>query len=188
MNIDLHAQDEALRREADALLVRHGLLDLLASFGTPHVSGSYSLRLMTVRELDIYLEMPTLDAAMFFRLGERLAETLRPHKMSFADYVHFQPMRGLCWSIQTNQTILAWRLHLWAVTATMCAERLAKCAAMGARLTAERRMAILSIESVIRRAPEFGSALAIQDVYDSVLNSDARSVADFWQYVRAHHD
>ena len=51
----LISHDAALRAEADNLLIETGLMDLLRHRGSVHVSGSYALRLMTWRDLDIYL-------------------------------------------------------------------------------------------------------------------------------------
>src|SRR5207302_11021026 len=68
--------DAALRAEADGLLGRTGLKDLLSRSGTVHVSGSYALRLMTWRDLDIYLETPGMTVSEFFALGSRIAALL----------------------------------------------------------------------------------------------------------------
>jgi len=64
----LEEQDRRLRAEADALLQGRRVLDILRRFCTPHVSGSYAMRLMTWRDLDIYLEMPRCDTRAFLEL------------------------------------------------------------------------------------------------------------------------
>src|ERR1051325_12227183 len=66
---DLEAQERSLRAEADALLRRYGVLGTLRRFGTPHIIGSYAMRLMTWRDLDIYLEMPSCETTSFLELG-----------------------------------------------------------------------------------------------------------------------
>jgi hypothetical protein len=103
--VDLDEQDRRLRADADHLLARCGMLDLLGQFGRPHVSGSYALRLMTWRDLDIYLEMEDLGTSRFFDLGRAVGEVLKPRKLSFTDHVHFpatEPVAGLYWGIQTD--------------------------------------------------------------------------------------
>ena len=77
--------DAALRAEADDLLVRTGLKDLLSRSGTVHVSGSHALRLMTWRDLDIYLEAPGMMVSEFFALGSRITALLDPWKMFFTN-------------------------------------------------------------------------------------------------------
>jgi hypothetical protein len=51
---DLLNLNTLIKQEADKILFDEGLLSILRSFGTPHISGSYSLDLMTWRDLDIY--------------------------------------------------------------------------------------------------------------------------------------
>ena len=80
---DLDQRDQAIRKEADQLLGPKGLRSLLKDYGTPHVTGSYVLHLMTWRDLDIYLDAPDLSEESFFRLGGRIASCLSPVRMSF---------------------------------------------------------------------------------------------------------
>src|SRR4051812_10236544 len=86
---NLESQDQQLRAEADALLSQHGILDILRQFGVAHLSGSYSLQLMTWRDLDIYLEMQPLDSARFLDLGRELGQALKPRKLWFTDHFNF---------------------------------------------------------------------------------------------------
>jgi len=55
MHDDLAQVDEALRREADELLKDRGLEALLSAHGLVRPTGSYVLRLMAWRDLDLYL-------------------------------------------------------------------------------------------------------------------------------------
>ena len=174
--VNLTEQDEALRREADALLAR--ILPILRDFGTPHVSGSYSLQLMTWRDLDIYLEMTPPDAVAFLELGRRLGETLHPRKMSFTDHLNFpatEPVTGLYWGIRSD----GWKIDVWGVAPEVCSERLGCCESLRARLTPETRLAILTIKNEICRLPEYRKTITSQDIYEAVLDRGARSVADF---------
>lgn len=172
-----------LRMEADALLARTGVIPILQEFGQPHVSGSYSLQLMTWRDLDIYLEMSVLDAVRFLELGRRLGEALLPRKLSFTDHLNFpttEAVSGLYWGVQTDVPARGgWKIDLWAVSPTVCAERLAHCEAIRSRLTAPARLAILSIKDEVCRLPEYRKTITSQHVYDAVLEGGARSLADF---------
>lgn len=56
---ELHRQNDALKQEADKLLVGKGLMRILEAYGRPYVTGSYDLDTMTWRDLDLYLEMET---------------------------------------------------------------------------------------------------------------------------------
>lgn len=184
---DLEQQDDALRREADGLLARHGILDILARFGKPHISGSYSLRLMTWRDLDIYLEMRPVDKTRFLELGRLLGDVLNPRKLSFTDHLNFpatEPVNGLYWGIQTD--ILSrggWKMDIWGVSPDECAARLAHCSALAARLEDRERHAILAIKNELCRDPRYRNTIASQDVYDAVLLGRASSIIEFWRFV-----
>src|SRR5678809_1396618 len=89
--INLNAQ---LKKEADEILYKQGLMDLLYPFGTPHIQGSYSLDLMTWRDLDIYLQTDTVSEIDFFLLGQKVCSAFAPVKMSFRNepvsYTHLR--------------------------------------------------------------------------------------------------
>lgn len=185
---DLDEQDRRLRAEADALLSRHGIPGILREFGKPHVSGSYALRLMTWRDLDIYLELAAVDVPRFLALGLRLGEALRPRKLSFTDHVHFpatEPVAGLYWGVQTGALDAGgWKIDLWGATGDVVSERLSHCDSLAAALTPARRRVILAIKDEVCRLPAYRGTITSQDVYDAVIHGGASSTEDFWRYVR----
>ena len=63
----LHTEAE-IRAEADKLL-SSGLRETLESYGKVHVVGSYRMRLMAWRDLDIHLVREAVDKTAFFALG-----------------------------------------------------------------------------------------------------------------------
>jgi len=63
----------ALISEANTLLYDYGLLEILEKYGTPNIHGSYSLNLMTWRDLDLYLENDEITVKTFFNLGLDIA-------------------------------------------------------------------------------------------------------------------
>jgi hypothetical protein len=183
----LDEQDRALRREADELLARYGLLDLLAQFGRPHVSGSYSLRLMTWRDLDIYLEMQPVDKRRFLDLGRQLGDVLSPRKLSFTDHLNFpatEPVNGLYWGIQTDALSRGgWKMDIWGVCPDECAARLAHCSSLAAQVGDGERQIILAIKNDVCRDPRYRDTVTSQRVYDAVLSGGASSTEEFWRYV-----
>ena len=77
------AIDESIRKEADEIIYGKELHNILSEFGIPYYTGSYSLHLMTWRDLDIYLETENLSEENFFKLGSKIASQFQPVKMSF---------------------------------------------------------------------------------------------------------
>ena len=185
---DLEMQDRNLRAEADALLARYEVLQTLRRFGAPHVSGSYALRLMTWRDLDIYLEMEPVDGRMFRELGRQLGDALTPRKLSFTDHLNFPPtegLRGLYWGVRTDDLSCGgWKIDIWGVDHAVCADRLAYCESLAARIEEPARRAILTIKEEVCRLPSYRDSITSKDVYDAVLVGGATSVDGFWEHLR----
>src|SRR5437868_14365850 len=94
--------NEEIKKEADQLLTEQGLLMQLVQYGAPHVSGSFSLDLMTWRDLDIYLEADGLPESDFFILGNNINTALNPVKMSYRNERNAKTKglpHGLYWGI-----------------------------------------------------------------------------------------
>jgi hypothetical protein len=180
--------DAALRGEADELLARTRIIELLSEYGRPHLSGSYSLQLMTWRDLDIYLELDTPDAVHFLELGARIGQALRPRKLSFTDHLNFpstEVLSGLYWGIRTDELSRGgWKIDLWGVPPEVCAERLAHCDAIARKLTPRIRAAILQIKGDVCRLPCYRDSVTSQDIYDAAF-AGVDSTAGFWEYLEA---
>lgn len=184
--MDLELRAASLRSEVDSLLAQHGLLALMKRYGRPHVSGSYSMNLMSWRDLDIYLELDSDDAAPFLQMGAELGGALKPRKLSFTDHLHFpstEVLSGMYLGIQTNAPGRGgWKIDVWGVSPEVCAERLAHCASIVSRLTPAIRAAILAIKSDVCEHPLYRKDITSQDVYDAVF-AGACTTAEFWVYL-----
>jgi len=184
----LELQDQQLRTEADDLLYRRGILNILRQFGNPHLSGSYSLQLMTWRDLDIYLEMEPLDSERFRDLGRQLGQELKPRKLSFTDHLNFpttEALSGLYWGIRTDELSRGgWNLDVWGVTPAVCAERLAYCESLRSEISPQARLAILRIKNEICHLAGYRKTITSRHVYEAVLLGQATSVEDFWTYLK----
>jgi hypothetical protein len=184
----LDLQDAALRADADALLAQHGVIDILRRYGTPHLSGSYALQLMTWRDLDIYLSTSDVSAPAFLELGRELGQALRPRKLSFTDHVNFpatEGLRGLYWGIRTDDLACGgWKIDIWGVTEAVCAERLSYCRSLTARIDGNARQSILTIKNELCRLPAYRSTITSHQIYEAVLSGGAHTVEDFWSWLK----
>lgn len=188
------AKDVALRAEADALLQQHGIIDVLKRYGTPHVSGSYELQLMTWRDLDLYLCMPTVGVAAFLDLGAELGRALGPRKLSFTDHLNFpatEGVAGLYWGIRTDELARGgWKIDLWGVAPAVYEERLAYCRSLATRINPNARRAILSIKTEVCQLPAYRRSITSQHIYQAVLDDGVETVEEFWTWLtsgRAPH-
>jgi hypothetical protein len=173
----------ALKAEADAILHAHGLLALVSNYGRAHVSGSYSMSLMTWRDLDIYIEAPDLSMARFCELGGRITELFPVWKISFTDHRNFpatEGIIGLYCGIRTGALNAGgWKIDLWVMDQATCAERLAHCQNIGQKMTPEQRTAILRIKTDVWSHPEYRKSITSQAIYDAVIDHGVRTTKDF---------
>jgi hypothetical protein len=189
MSATLLQLNEVIKKEADALLHEKGLLALLNSFGTPHVSGSYALDLMTWRDLDIYLEVEELKEDRFFSLGGKLASLLMPVKMSFRNETIAKTQglpEGFYWGIYLgNERKGAWKIDVWAVHAAECKRLLDYCAAIQGKLDKQKATQILAIKSCCWQDPEYRRSYFSMDIYTAVLDEGIRDMEGFERYRRS---
>jgi hypothetical protein len=178
--------DEALRREADSLLDA-GLRDIIATYGEMHIIGSYALRLMTWRDLDIHVVRDPPDLAGFFELGGAIAALLEPHRMHFRDERRVATVglpRGLYWGVYLgDERAGAWKIDVWSTgragfeDVRLHGERLA------ARLSEASRQTILKIKFACWQHPEYRRAFSSADIYSAVLDHNVADVEGFWRFI-----
>jgi hypothetical protein len=177
------SQSEDILREADRLL-ESGLLALLGRYGEPHVIGSYSLRLMTWRDLDIHLVPDTLDVQAFFALGGELAALLEPHRMHFRDETVVGTPglpEGLYWGVYLgDEKAGAWKIDVWATDREDFEPVRRFNDGIAARLTDDTRAAILAVKAACWRHPQYRRGFTSADVYAAVLDRGVRDVDAFW--------
>lgn len=182
-------QDAALRAEADGLLASTGLKDLLSRSGIVYIGGSYALRLMTWRDLDIYLEAPDITVSQFFALGSRIAELLDPWKMFFTNNrARLEPKYppALYWGIRLGDIRRgAWKIDLWALDSSACRSAMENCDRIAARLTPESRQLILVLKSQLWQHPSYRDTITSKTIYDAVLDAGVTDLDAFWAFVRS---
>jgi hypothetical protein len=181
--MDHFAENDLIKKEADELLAGKGLIDLLKQFGIPHITGSYSLDLMSWRDLDIYLEADNITESVFFELGEKIVSIFQPLKMSFRNERLAQTKglpAGLYWGIYLgNERAGAWKIDIWAVGSEECKKLLGYCNAILGQLTEEKRRYILEIKSKCWQDPEYRRSYSSADIYRAVLEKGITTYEGF---------
>ena len=190
MNESLVKLNSAIKAEADEIFLNHGLLDILNSFGTPHITGSYALGLMTWRDLDIYLQVDNFSQTDFFKLGGKISAAFNPVKMSFRNELIAQTKglpTGLYWGIYFgNERAGDRKVDIWAVSATECRRLIQYCTAIQQKLTPETISKILNIKSQCWQDPEYRRSYSSADIYDAVLEKNVSSIESFRKYLKTY--
>jgi hypothetical protein len=177
-----------IRKEADDLLYRKGVFEILSKYGNVHISGSYSLDLMTWRDLDLYLETEHVTESAFFELGKELVNILHPIKMSYRNETGRKDKElpnGLYWGIYLgNERKGAWKIDVWAVSSNELQERLEYCEILKRKLTPENRSNILEIKYRCWQHPGYRRSFLSTDIYTAVLSDNVRGYEEFKEYLK----
>jgi len=188
---ELLALDEAIRAEADEILWEWGLHRLLAGYGEVYPTGSYALRLMTWRDLDLYLVAPGITVGAFFGLGRQIADLLGASKMRFRNervgHTPGLPRDGLYWGIYMgDERAGAWKIDLWAMDEEEHSRLQVYLDAIAARLSGKARHRILRIKSACWMRPGYRLRYSSRDIYRAVLDHGVADVGAFDAYLRKH--
>jgi hypothetical protein len=185
---DLLAKDAELRAEADRLLAS-GLRRALDDYGDIHIVGSYALRLMAWRDLDIHVVRPAIDQRGFFELGARIADVLSPARMHFRNELVMQTPglpRGLYWGVYLgDERTGAWKIDVWTSddAGFRAVERFAE--RLRGALTDDVRAAILRIKAAVWDHPQYRRSFSATDIYSAVVDEGVRDVDGFTAYLAA---
>jgi hypothetical protein len=180
--------DEALHAEADHLLAT-GLREILTEYGEINIVGSYALRLMAWRDLDIHLVREHIERKSFFELGGRIANLLNPHRMHYRDQTIISTEglpAGLYWGVYLgDERDGAWKIDIWMTDSNdfratrECTERINR------RLSVANRRTIIDIKTACWRHPQYRKGFSSVDIYDAVLDHGVNSIDEFWNFLRS---
>lgn len=177
-----------IKKEADEILYKKGLMDILCSFGTPRIHGSYALDLMTWRDLDIYLETDHLTESDFFLLGGKISTVFKPVKMSFRNELIAKTKglpAGLYWGVYLgNERAGAWKIDIWACGSSEFRRLINYTTAIRQKLTPGAVLQILDIKSQCWQDPEYRRSYNSSDIYNSVLENNVTDIEGFKNYLR----
>jgi hypothetical protein len=171
--------NEVIKREADELIVRSGLRELLHDYPSWFIGGSYSYDLMCWRDLDIYVLDHVHDLHRCFAVAATITKRLDVWKSRFTNNLQSHP-KGYYWGLKFgNEREGAWKIDLWFMPQEDFTRHAEYSKRMKERLTEETRVAILLIKEAYWRRPEYRDTITSDDIYRAVLDDGVRSVEEF---------
>ena len=177
-------RQQQLQDEAAAVLADLALLPLLRQLGEPVQVGSVALGLMVVRDIDVTVLCPELDAARIFDVVRPLVSHPRVRELRFRNdtgdwNVDPDYPDGIHWSPRYRSDAGDdWTLDLWFIHEQSRQLDLDHLESLPPRLTPETRLAILEIKEACLGRPWYSS----YGIYSAVLDDGVRSPEAF----RAH--
>lgn len=179
----------AISQEANEIIYRYRLHDILNKYGTPVYQGSYGLNLMTWRDLDIYLINDDYNETKHFELGKEIMLCLTPFKMSYRNEIINKSgllPKGLYWGVYTN-TIFPeiWKIDIWAIDAEQAANYARQSNDIKVKLNEVNMQAILEIKNNCCKHPKYRKNFSSVDIYRAVLENNVMSYAAFASWLNS---
>ncbi len=185
----IHAQG-ALQAEADEVMGRLQLLELLSRVGRPIVVGSKALGLMVWRDVDIEIYCPVLSPDAIFDAVRPLASVPGIYRLNYRDWSGPRAVPdlpdGYYWGVRYRpDTGQEWKFDLWFVlehtTHRMGSEMLSS---LPPRLTPEIRRTILRLKSLWFEHPSYRHTVYSTDIYNAVLEHGVATPEQLERYLR----
>lgn len=175
--------NEQFRDEADLLIKKCSLPELLANYSSWFIGGSYNYGLMCWRDLDVYVLDPPHDLKKCFEIGYEVTRRLFAKKSRFTNNVGADP-NGLYWGIKLgDERQGAWKLDLWFLDAAGYEKHSKYCDRLRLRLTDETRSAVLAIKEAYWQKREYRDTVTSDSIYRAVLDHNVRTVEDFKRWL-----
>ena len=170
----------SIKTQADVLIQKTNLLDVLRRHGIPFITGSYFMNTMAWNDLDLYLQ-PGVNFDPYAMAAE-LNAALRPFR--FEGFVN---ENGTFYGCETSITGERWNIDLWIRNAEKIEESIAYCNDLLKKMDRlpGSHEAILSIKTELIQRGMYGfdkhpsRHYHSQDIYSAVLNDGVRSTDEF---------
>lgn len=179
--MDLLKKEELLRKEVDQILYGKGLYDSLCKYGEVEITGSYVLKTMYKKDLDISLYNPKLSVVDFFKMGGEIAEILNPHggfyRNTKVKFVNNRPPEAFYWGFQFAD----WKMDLWVVTKEHMDGSIKYAQNIINKMTEEKRRLVLEIKQ--KASSNYNKIYSSRELYEAIFEEDINSIEKFEKYL-----
>lgn len=174
---ELIKEEEELRKKVDNILYQKGLFNLLQEYGEVNITGSYILKTMHKKDIDISLYNPNLSVAKFYELGGKIAEILKPqggfYRNTKVQFIKNRPPESLYWGFQFGE----WKMDLWVIPKEHLDESIEYSDKILENMTEEKRELILEIKQ--KASSNYNKKYSSRELYSAVFKEEIKSVEEF---------
>jgi hypothetical protein len=191
---ELYTRQDALQREAQAVVTDLDLLPSLAQVGPAHQLGSSISGLMVWRDLDfIIICDPALDMTQIMKAVYPLLTHPRTMGLHYANErgsnnPYSDPASDRYYFVFRHMTEQGqtWKIDLSFFFSEQMLGALDHLDWLQRELTEETRLAILWIKDIWHHLPAYPYRVGGYEMYDAVLNAGVRTPDEFDAYLIAH--
>lgn len=174
---------QTIKNEADELLNKYQVVEILSKYGQVNFTGSYKLDLMYKKDVDISLINNNLSVENFTQLGKELIDKLNTPSVYYRNTritpVENRPENSLYWGIKTDD----WFIDLWGMSVEIYERAEKYIEEIKSQLTKENRLIILRLKNEFIKKKSYGISFNSRELYDAVLNHKVKDSEHFNLYL-----
>lgn len=199
MNNNLLKLQSNLQQQAQQVLKKLKLIELLSKYGRPNIVGSMELGLMTWRDIDI--EVIVKDSNKEF-IAEIVATLIRMllRRIDFGlvdnrgEFNNPKTPKGIYLGLKyfpedlkpeeifgVNEKV--WKIDIHFVL-SKDSQAIQMTKELASKLTEEKKKAILEIKKEVTKSPKHRKEIFTIDVYNAVLYQGVKNINEFKDYLR----
>ena len=181
--IEMLDYSQAIKNEANELLRKYSVVEIIQKFGQVKFTGSYELNLMYKKDIDISLINDNLSVQDFTLLGKELIYGLNTPSAYYRNTritpVEKRPENSLYWGIQTGH----WFIDIWAMNSAVYSRAEKYIKEIKSQLNEKNRLIIIQLKSEFIKNKTYGINFTSRELYDAVLNHEVKNSEQFNFYL-----
>lgn len=174
---------QLIKKEAEELLAKYNIIEILDKYGTVKFTGSYELGLMYKKDIDISLINDNLSVSDFTTLGKELIDKLNTPSVYYRNTritpVSKRPENALYWGIKTEE----WFIDVWAMNKITYQKAEKYIEEIKSKLNNHNRFIILKLKDEFLKFKTYGKDFGSRELYDAVLNYNVTNATEFKIYL-----
>lgn len=185
---DLLKQQEALQKEARAVLDILQLEVMFRRYGSVSIGGSVTLGLMTWRDIDMGIEVARLPSReQIIEVADHILSVpgiKGVNIMDNTDLLNPHHPKGIYFGLRyLNEDKKLWKFDIWFITPDIDNGRSHQ-QWVAENLTPEFKLAILAIKNAIHDNPKYKKTVFSIDVYDAVIKHGITDLEGFKAHLK----
>jgi len=185
-NTDPLERSAALKQEADLILEKVGLYEILEPYGRVVPTGSYYLDVMIYPDIDFYLSKVSVEA--LFAIGGRLAECDTVYQVVFEKSRTAELPEGLYLKprIEYGEWGRPWKIDIWSLQDKVIDEKMADMLRFKQAMTAEVKERIVRYKYSILTASHRTPVYSGYQICKAFIDEGLTDFGEVTQYLVEH--
>jgi hypothetical protein len=183
-------QSQKTKKQADKILKKSGILEILKDYGEIKIGGSYALNTMLRADIDVFVVTEKHDWKKVLEIQRKIMETKYWSEFDFLNRVDFKTetsMTGYYFQPWTPIDNVLWKMDIWLITPDQ--DKSADLTDRFKQLldedpnSDEKRITILEIKEAMRKGKKYQKGVDGKLIYQAVLEKEISGIEEFKKFI-----